>query len=198
MGHLTQNVVFTVKRRVLNTEHSFHKYHSFTNYDFISTAISFLWNHWGSDNAIYFCTGHYIMSCHDIVYLRGHDVTLQNQFFLMGISTVLLWGVSSEGQCMVGGLEGNLTSWGWEVCFSLGSITLRTFIKVSFSQIIHLWNGMKKYTFEKKISKNFLAQGSANILHKGPDNKYFQFSGSGLPENTHRMIHRWMDEAVFQ
>lgn len=83
--------------------------------------------------------------------------------FLNGHFNSLSVGVSSEGQCMVGGLEGNLTSWGWEVCFSLGSITLRTFIKVSLSQLIHLWNGMKKYTFGKKISKNFLAQGSISF-----------------------------------
>ena len=48
----------------------------------------------GSDNTIYFCTGHCIMSCHDTMYLQGHDVTLQNQFFLMGISTALPWGDS--------------------------------------------------------------------------------------------------------
>lgn len=47
------------------------------------------------------------MSCHDIMYLQGHDVTLQNQFFLMDISTALLWGISSDGQCIVEGLEGN-------------------------------------------------------------------------------------------
>lgn len=41
-----------------------------------------------------FCTEHYILSCPDIMYLQGHDVTLQNQFFLMGISTALPWGDS--------------------------------------------------------------------------------------------------------
>lgn len=52
------------------------------------------------------------MSCHDIVYLQGHDVTLENQFFLMGISTALPWwwwarGVASERQHVVVGLEGS-------------------------------------------------------------------------------------------
>lgn len=45
------------------------------------------------------------MSRHDTVYHQGHDVTLQNQFFLMGISTALQRGIASEGQCMVEGVE---------------------------------------------------------------------------------------------
>lgn len=59
------------------------------NCDFLSTALSFLLKQLGLSHAIHFCMGRYFMSCHGTAALQGHDVTLQNQFFLMGISIAL-------------------------------------------------------------------------------------------------------------
>lgn len=155
MEQLTQNVVFTIKGRILNAEHSFHKYHSFTNYDFIFTAISFLLKPlrvWQCNlflhRTLYHVLSWYHVSsrtwCHtsESIFLNGH-------FNSPSVGDIFWWPV----HC--GGIRREFSFVGVRNLLYLGSNTLRTFIKISFSQFIHLWNGMEKYTCIKKNFWNF-------------------------------------------
>jgi hypothetical protein len=93
----------------LSVEHSYQKGHisqtmiCFHSHTFLSEAM-------GSLEMQFLLAQDLVLSCHGIVCLQEHDVTLQNQYSLMGISTAL-GGISFEGQWVVEGLEGNRTLW---------------------------------------------------------------------------------------
>lgn len=195
MEQLTQNLMFTIKGRILNAEHSFHKYHSFTNYDFIFTAISFLlkplrvwqcnlflhrtlyhvlsWYHvssrtWCHTSESIFLNGHFNSpSAGDIFWWPVHCEGIRREFSFVGVRNCFIWAQTH-----------------WE--HSLKSPSPSSFIcEMVWKNILVL----------RKTSKTFLAQKSANILCKGPDSKY----DSSLPAwKHHRMALKWMNEAVFQ
>lgn len=119
-----------------------------------------------------------MVSCHDTVYLQGHDVTLQNQFSLMGISTALPWG-GGGGQLLKASVWGKDEKGtrlvGRPHCFSSGPVSWRTSSKVlshSVSQLIHLRRGPKRSICENERREHSMAQGSASTFGKGPDSKY--------------------------
>lgn len=140
------------KGKILNAEHSFHKYHSFTNYDFIFTAISFLLKPlrvWQC-NLFLHRTLYHVLSCYHVS-LRtwchtSESIFLNGHFNSPSAGDIFWWPV----HC--GGIRREFSFVGVRNLLYLGSNTLRTFIKIPFSQFIHLWNGMKKYTC---IKKNF-------------------------------------------